>query len=930
MKGSWKWLLGIMAIVVAVFVMVPTAAEAVLGKQGNILYVSGIGRTEGVITNTGELYTKNLDTGEVNQVTFFTPGAVEMILNPAFTIDGKYIIFTSNKGHSAYFDVYKVPSDATCAAGVNVFLAGSTTSSYKYAALSPDGNLLVAAMTDTTTGKCYLVKYNVTTKVREVLLGETGMVYSHPVFLDGTATTPSTQIVYLGTSNGVPNIYRIGVDGQGKTNLTTNPNGNVQYSRLISAVAGQIPYIIYSKRVASGFSWTKWDVYFADASGGAGSVTAGEKNLTNTPDKDEFDPALYGDNATGRDVPLTATTGNMLYSAAILSSSVNIWQANYDTTASSNSQLAEWTTDSGEEGLVAWGPTIAAGGGVSIGTTRLVYINNDQVFRADFDDTGTLGTSTQVTHLTNGENLVHVDLNANGANIVYDFIGVGGTTQEPDSVHIINTNGTNPQQVYGGIPDTNIGRCPAVSADGKWVIYVQGNVGATNNKMLYVKKITEDMSATAIALTVTGIATTVDIYDPVVAPDNNQIAFSNRINTGPYSGNYQIWTAGVDLNWAANTANVQTNRTLRMAGNSQGIWNDRYPSYSPDGSRIVFVSDRDGANKIYTMDAKTGTDVRLFGAGNINYSAYQNPTYPVFSPANDGSIAFVATVVSRGTREILLADATGAVTETLIGSQPGDNVGDEVAWGIQRDPGTMYAKRLMQNRAPNSSNLIYTISIDVDEMAKPAGYVLNDVMACTPVNTVWVDGTTTTNYVVYPNSPYTGLNTLKLVFADSGSGVAGNVTDHVVKVNVTVSPATGTKTNFVGELIYTNPLTGQNTKTAVSGSGKLRVANPYIPTDVYDAEGNVRDDEDYAIIGDADLLYTINEWKYNRQLVLGYQVGSIGPSWPADTDNWDQILVSIIGFWASPTYQGQYYYSLSNAWTTFEMYWTGVTPAQTP
>ncbi|MCM8768813.1 MAG: hypothetical protein NC911_03910 [Candidatus Omnitrophica bacterium] len=931
-KGLGR-LLAVAIAVTGLIVLLPQAAQAAIGKQGNILYVGSVTRSDGVITKTGELYVKNLETGEVNQVTFFSPGATGMILNPAFSIDGKYIVFTSNCSTggvvNTYFDVYKVASDSTTAPQVNLFLAGSNNSSYKYAALSPDGSTLIAAMEDTTTGRSYLVKYNVSTKVREILLQEVGMTYSHPAFLDGTASTPSTQVVYLGTSSGVQNIYRVDLTGQNKVNLTANTSGSVQYGRLMSAVAGGIPYIIYSRRQASGYSWAKWDVYMADASGGPGSVTSGQINLTQTPDKDELDPAFYGDNALNRDVPLTADTGNMLYSAAILSTDVNIWQANYDNINGSNTQMAEWTADlSGNEGQACWGPSVPAPGGVDIGTTRLVFVNNSQVFRVDFDAAGNVGTPIQVTNLTNGEQITHVDLNANGANIVYDYIEAG-YTGEPSTCYIINTNGTNPQVVSAGTAGSHVVRCPAVSADGKWVVYAQGNIPDTQHKTLYVKKITADMGSAAQILTLAPtVATTVDLYDPAVAPANNQIAFSNKLLTGPYAGNHQIWVAGVDLNWAANTANVQSNRIQLMAGNSQGIWSDRYPSYSPDGSRIVFVSNRDSGYKIYTMDAKTGTDVQLFGAGNIDYTIYQNPTYPVFSPVGDGSIAFVAEL--GGVRQVFLADTLGNVTATGIGANPGDNLGPEVAWGIQRDSGTMYASRLIQNRAPNGTNLIYTISIDVDEMNKPAGYVLNDVMACTPVNTVWVDGTSTTNYVVYANNPYAGLNTLKLVFADSGTGVAGDVSDHVVKVSVAVSPATGSRTNFVGELVYTNPVTGVNTETPVAGGSRLLVANPYIPTDMYDAEGNIRDDNDNAVIEDADLLYTINEWKYNRQLVLGYQVGNIGPQWPYDTDNWDQILISIIGFWATNTYQGQYYYSDGGAWTGFEMYWTGVTPAQTP
>ena len=39
--------------------------------------------------------------------------------------------------------------------------------------------------------------------------------------------------------------------------------------------------------------------------------------------------------------------------------------------------------------------------------------------------------------------------------------------------------------------------------------------------------------------------------------------------------------------------------------------NDWYPSWSPDGKRIVFSSDRDGASDIYVMGANGGNQQNL-------------------------------------------------------------------------------------------------------------------------------------------------------------------------------------------------------------------------------------------------------------------------------------------------------------------------------
>ena len=897
------------------------------GYEGNICYVKGVNRdSNGEVTSTGNLFLMNLADRQEQQLTNFPGGS---ILNPSFTSDGKEVVFTSNAG-SAWFNVYKVPVESQAWPGIFVILSGDATSSYRYASLSPDKKLLVMVCESGPTS--YLMTYNLSTRQRQIISRQQGMTYSHPVFLDGSVTTASTRIIFRGTKDGIQNIYRIDVDGQNLINLTSQTTGQVQYGRILTGVAAQIPVLIYAKRQVSGFAWTKWDVYLARADGGPGSLPATEYNLTNTPEIDEYDPCFYGND---KSKPLLLSDiGNFIYSAAILGTELNLWQTSFNLAGTSNSPLRELTDDTPDvdKALVNWGISALADKTPSLSQTCIFYVNNGQIWRVDFlDDTGTMSTPVQITGITTADVVSHLSVSGNGASIVYDLIPPGCT--QPAAGYVMNANGTQPQEIATVTPEAELLRAPAATSDGHWVFYVKGSQSAAASRTLYVKKITETMFTSEIAVTtniVGVVADTVDLYDPAVAPDNNQVAFAHRLNTGPYAGNFQIWTLGLSLNREANpphgAVTIARSPSRLTAGNNQGIWSDWYPSYSPDGQRLVFVSNRDGTSKLYTMDARTGTDVQLFGHGNIDYTVYQEPVYPVYSPADDGSIACVMKVA--GQRHIVLIDEQGNVIDTGFGAGPGENIGEEIAWAIKREAGTVSGSRLMQQQVPPGSNLIYTITVDVDEMAKPSGYVLNDIMPAWTVNTVWVDGVITNNFVVYPDTPYTGMQTLKLTFADA-SGCAGSVSDHEVKVSVNVGGSLNTKYAFSGYLVYINPFTGENTTTYLTGSNRLLVANPYLPTDIYDENGDTRKDGEPAVVHDADLLYTINQWKSNRQLVLGYGPSDRSPLWPADTENWDDILVRIISFWADSLWQGGYCYNPAAASPTKEIYWVGTSSLNT-
>ena len=78
---------------------------------------------------------------------------------------------------------------------------------------------------------------------------------------------------------------------------------------------------------------------------------------------------------------------------------------------------------------------------------------------------------------------------------------------------------------------------------------------------------------------------------------------------------------------------------------------DTSPSYSPDGKRIVFNSDRGGAQQLYVMDAD-GNNVRRISYGDGRYAT------PVWSPRGD-IIAFTKMANGRFYIGVMNVDGSG-------------------------------------------------------------------------------------------------------------------------------------------------------------------------------------------------------------------------------------------------------------------------------
>jgi hypothetical protein len=140
----------------------------------------------------------------------------------------------------------------------------------------------------------------------------------------------------------------------------------------------------------------------------------------------------------------------------------------------------------------------------------------------------------------------------------------------------------------------------------------------------------------------------VSILSPTWAPDRQSVVFSALSMSG-YSDLYRLWLAD--------------GRLERLTSDR---YEDRDPSFSPDGARLVFASDRtafgqDGARNLFVLDIASGRiDYLTYGAWRDDAPRWARESGRIFFTSD-----------RDGTPQIYAVDASGAgrrITQTLNGA----------------------------------------------------------------------------------------------------------------------------------------------------------------------------------------------------------------------------------------------------------------------